>query len=93
MLFWRKMKPGPLGLFLDLIPSELRARLSRNTGAYVLAVEDETPAFFANIVSGDIIIAVNGTEVRTPAELTALVEHRGPAPLKLRVLRNQTTLK
>jgi serine protease Do len=92
-LFWRKLRPGPLGLFLDLIPAEMRTRLARNTGAFVVAVEAETPGFFANIVAGDIIIAVDGHDVRTPKELAALVEKRGSLPLKVRVLRKDTILE
>jgi S1-C subfamily serine protease len=53
-----------------------------------MAVEDESPAFFANIVLGDVIIAANGVEVLTPGELTSLVGRLGKVPLTLRILRN-----
>jgi serine protease Do len=93
VLCFRKLRPGPLGLYLDLIPTELRARLSRNTGAFVIAVADETPAFFANIVSGDIIISVDGTEVRTPKELAVLLQDRSGGRVKMTVLRGDKQLE
>ena len=66
--------PGPLGLYLELIPADLRGPLRRNTGAYVTAVADESAAFFANIVPGDVIIAVRNREVRTPKDLDSATE-------------------
>jgi len=93
VLFWRKLSSGALGLTLDLIPVDLRQRLSRNTGAFVIAVEDETPGFFANIVRGDIIIEVNGTEVRTPGELEAIVAKPHVSSFSIRILRNGDQLE
>ena len=71
LLFFRKRKAGPLGLYLDLIPANLRQTLGRNTGAYVVAVEDESPSFFADILPGDVIVEANGAQVRTPSDVEA----------------------
>lgn len=71
LLFFRKRRAGPFGLYLDLIPAELRQQLKRNTGAYVVAVEDESPAFMADIVSGDVVISVDDRPVRAPSDLSA----------------------
>jgi serine protease Do len=93
VLFFRKLKAAPLGIFVALIPTDLRARLARNTGAFVVGVEDEGPAFFANVVPGDIIIAVNGIEVRTPTEYASTVENLGPASVTLQILRGGASLE
>lgn len=71
LLFFRKRRVGPFGLNLELIPVELRQSLGRNTGAYVVAVEDESPAFMANVVPGDIVISAGGESVRTPSDLNS----------------------
>lgn len=92
LLFWRKLQSNSLGLILDFLPAAERQRLSRNTGAYVVAVEDETPGFFANIVRGDIIVAVDGAEVRTPNEFNALVDQQSAASFRVRVLRNAAAI-
>ena len=49
--------------YSDLEPDQRQA-LGRNTGAVVLIVIEKTPAFYANVVEGDVIIAVDGIEVR-----------------------------
>ncbi len=87
ILFWRKLKAGRLGLFTAFLPPELRTKYSRNTGAYVVAVEDGSPAFFANIVVGDVVCRVDGVEIRTPAELDASLAAKTGSPLTLHVLR------
>ena len=47
--------------YSDLEPDQRQA-LGRNTGAVVLIVIEKTPAFYANVVEGDVIIAVDGIE-------------------------------
>ncbi len=93
ILCFRKLRAGALGLFLELIPPELRTRLQRNTGAYVVGVQDESPAFFANIVAGDIVTAINGVEVRTPAELSVQVGRAPTSPMHVALIRNGAVLE
>lgn len=85
--FWRKRKPNDLGAYAELIPADLRQGLKRNTGAYVVALEDESPAFFANLLVGDVVVGVNGNSVSTPADLQNELSSSG-AELKLTVLRD-----
>jgi S1-C subfamily serine protease len=48
----------------------------REPGVLVVAVQKDSPAQKAGIVRGDIILALNGTAVNTPAELIKGVEAR-----------------
>lgn len=80
--------PGPLGLYVELIPADRRGPLKRNTGAYVTAVAEESTAFFANILPGDVIIAAGDAEVRTPKDLDAV-----QAGVVLTVLRDGGELR
>lgn len=82
-----------LGVVLDLIPVALRSELGRNTGAYVSTVEDESPAFFANLLVGDVIIGVSGKEVRTPSEFETLVESVPSGPVELTLIRGREKLE
>lgn len=59
--FTRKHKYGLL--LADLTP-ELRVREERNTGVLIKIVFEDTPAFMANILPGDILIEVDGIPVR-----------------------------
>lgn len=67
-------KPNMLGLNHGEIPLEKRVQFQRNTGAYVSNVVKDSRAYFANIVLEDVIIAVNGKEVRAAEDLNKLKE-------------------
>lgn len=71
--YWVKSKPAHFGVQLNDLPDELRAKLQRNTGAIVVAVVSGTPAFKANILRGDVILAINGTEVESVKHALDLV--------------------
>jgi PDZ domain len=93
ILFWRKRRPDRLGLYLDVVPVGMRSALGRNTGAYVSAVEEQSPAFLANVLIGDVVIAGNNHEIRTPAELEQLLATLGDQAVSLTVLRNGKALE
>jgi PDZ domain len=61
--FYRKIKPPILGIMARPLPSEIRQQLERNTGVYVWIVRNDTPAFNANILEGDVILKMNGEDV------------------------------
>ena len=56
--FWRKMLPPILGVRAENLPATLRQKLQRNSGAHVTMVIDGSPAFYANILPGDVIIGI-----------------------------------
>ena len=60
--------------FSDLKP-EQRQALGRNTGAVVDVVVEKTPAFYANLLEGDIIIAVDGAVVRSEEEASKAMDN------------------
>ena len=56
-----KMKFGVL--LKDLTPS-MRSQYERNTGTFVDIVFEDSPAFYSNVLPGDVIISVDGGAVR-----------------------------
>jgi hypothetical protein len=56
------------GLCCSDLESKQRQALGRNTGSVVDVVIEKTPAFYANIIEGDVIIAIDGVPVRSAAE-------------------------
>ena len=76
---------------VDLSP-ELRAKYERNTGAVIDIVFEESPAFIANILPGDILIELNGTAVVNANQATELMRSASPKNGKciLKVIRNGT---
>ena len=57
----RKLKFGVE--FKDLTP-ELRIKLGRNMGVLIDVVFEDTPAFYSNVMVGDVLIAVDGKSVK-----------------------------
>lgn len=61
--YWVKIKPGNLGVvWRDLTP-ELRKEIESNKGVVVIAVVKGSPAFYADILRGDIIRKVGDDEI------------------------------
>lgn len=61
--FFRKMQPTILGVIPQPLPPEIRQRLERNTGVFAWVVRNDSPAFNANILEGDVILKMNGEDV------------------------------
>lgn len=67
--FFRK-RPAPIFGALSLpLPSEIRTQLERNTGVLVSIVVNDSPAFNANILEGDVILKMNGEDVMSVPDL------------------------
>jgi hypothetical protein len=86
--FWRKRGANALGAYCDYVPDEMRQQLQRNTGAFVVALEAGSAAFVANILIGDIIVAVNGVPVNTPADLGSVSTRCRGQVVKVKLIRN-----
>ncbi len=58
------------------------------TGVYVSEVENASPALNAGMKAGDVIIAVNGTEISGIRAFTeVLLEHTGREPMQVTIMR------
>lgn len=85
----RKLK---FGLFPVDLPPELRSKLERNTGALIDIVAEESPAFAANVLPGDVLIELNGAIVLNAKHASELMQSAQPINRKalLKVVRNGT---
>jgi serine protease Do len=83
----RKLK---FGLFPKDLTPELRSKLERNTGALIDIVAEESPAFAANVLPGDVLIEINEVSVLNAKHAGELMQAAHPADRKVRlkVLRN-----
>lgn len=85
--FWAKGRPPVLGVFArDLSPAE-RAELERNGGVTVMAVMRDSPAFNANLLRGDIILALNGVQVEGQQQFFGLLEPLAGTDVSLEIHR------
>jgi hypothetical protein len=71
--YWRKGKPTVLGALPSALPDDLRTKLQRNTGVLVLAVVNDSPAFKANIIQGDVIIKIGDTDVTSISDYPSII--------------------
>ena len=73
------------------LPDDLRHKLERNSGVLVVSVVRGTPAFFANILDGDILIKFAGEDVTDPAGLLNLVSKYAGQKVNVEVIRGDQT--
>ena len=51
-------------MFIKNLNDEQRQTIERNTGAAIEIVVEGSPAFYSNVLVGDILIKINGTDVK-----------------------------
>lgn len=79
------------GLVLTGLTPALRKAYERNTGAVVEVVLEDSPAFLADVLEGDLLTAVDGQAVRSPEAARAALEAAGQrgGAVVLQVLRDK----
>lgn len=91
VFFVRYTKKLRLGIGLVALPTELRAKYERNTGALVQIVYEDSPAFFANILPGDVVTEIDGKAVLSAPQASELMRDLKPNGIAtVKVLRNGT---
>jgi serine protease Do len=88
--FVRYTKQFKFGISTVPLTPELRAQYERNTGALVEIVFENTPAFNANILPGDIITELDGKVVENEIQFSKVFFDAHPANglLPVKILRN-----
>ena len=66
--FFRRTKPPIVGILQKPLPVEIREKLQRNTGVIAWVVRDDSPAFTANILEGDVILKMNNEDVKSETD-------------------------
>jgi hypothetical protein len=94
-LYFKKLsKLPPLGIFFNSLSKEETLKYQRNTGVVVYVVIDDTPAFYENILIGDVIISVNGESVINKISMSKLLDKYSPTgTLRLKILRGTMTIE
>lgn len=86
--YWRKVKPQLFGASLGNLSPDQTTRLKRNTGAAVNLVINDSPAFRANVLSGDVIVAIDDTLVESAADFSGKLNDFAGKECKLTVIRD-----
>ncbi len=88
MVFYRRTKPPILGAHNTVLDEETQKVLGRNTGALVTVVVNNSPAFLANLMPGDVIIQMGIYEVTSPDTLSAALAQLADSHTTVTLLRN-----
>lgn len=71
----------------DLNDSE-RQKLQTNKGAVIVAIVDDTPAFMADVLPGDIISTIDGEPVYGQSSYTRMLDGRRGKKIRIEIIRN-----
>jgi serine protease Do len=90
--FARYVKKLRFGLSYAPLTPELQQKYERNTGALVEIVFENSPAFSANVLPGDIVIEIDGIAVDSAPKAMELARDTHPTNglSTLKILRNGT---
>lgn len=82
---------GRLGIELHGLTRQLAEYfgLSKEFGALVAAVHDDSPAAKAGLKAGDVILSIAGEEVKDPFDVIRIIGGRDEGPVDVKVLRNR----
>jgi len=76
--YWVKLKALTFGVYGEDLSVEQRKLIGSNKGAVLIVIVNDSPAFMADFLPGDILIRLNGTEITNFASLLARVtENKG----------------
>lgn len=74
-------------------PAKAANLMARQIGVVLTSVAPQTPAWFANLRAGDVVVRVNGGEVRSAEEFSSLLTAAGgKAPVRFTVIRPNRTM-
>jgi len=90
--YWVKMKPSILGVLFDRIPDEVKLKLNIEKGIQVMAVREGSPADGAGFIGGDIIVALNGTDLTSPEAFSKFLDDGAGKKATFTVRRLDKTL-
>jgi membrane-associated protease RseP (regulator of RpoE activity) len=86
--YWRRTRPGVLGIVSRPLDAREQARLSRLDGVVVEAVTNGSPAESAGIAAGDVLVAVDGKPLGDPLALPALLGSLAGNSVRIDLIRD-----
>jgi len=86
--YWTKAGQMRLGVRVEELTDEMRQRLKTNKGVYVTVVVKRSPAFAADVIEGDIITKIDGTEVLDGPDFVQLINRYREKEFTLTIYRD-----
>lgn len=88
--FVKSTKKLKIGITYSDLTLEQRAQIERNTGIFIHSVIEDSPAFFSNVLVGDVLIALDGKLVKNEKHFGQILDSMNPEKTshKLTLIRN-----
>ena len=90
--FWVKSKPMALGAYFQDLSQEQRKRIGSNKGAVISIIVDKSPAFYADVLSGDIIKSINGIEIIDANSVLDIIGRNAGQTVSIEIVRGDERL-
>jgi len=87
-LYFVKNKPLTLGIYSSDIPLELRKVIKRNRGVLVKLIINDSPAFYADIIPGDVIIKIADIDINNYEEFKSVLKKYKGQKTKFEIIRD-----
>lgn len=82
-----------IGAFVRNLNDNERQALQTNQGVVVLTIVDDSPAYLADVLPGDIIVSIDGERISNQEGFTRAVESRKGRSVKVALLRQGRSLE
>ena len=91
-VYFVKMRTTLGAHFRDLNDSE-RQELQSNRGAVITIVIDDSPAFYSDILAGDVVLSIDGSPVVNTASILELLRNNKGQKIVMKLSRRGKTLE
>ena len=86
--YMKKSDQGYLGIFMQDLNDQLGQYFEVNKGVLISKVEEDSPAEEAGLKAGDVIVSVNGNEVSSSGDISAIIsDHKKGDKIDIGVVR------
>jgi hypothetical protein len=91
--YWRKLQWPIFGAFVQDLTDELKQRLETNQGLTVRAIVNDSPAYRADLLKGDILLSMNGQPVPGAQRFYEEISNLAGKTVEFTVLRGNKRLQ
>ena len=86
--YWIKRKPPILGILVTDLPDAVRQKLQTNRGVLVLTVMKGSPAFFADVLKGDVLISIDNDDTPDARSFQTTLAKAARKSVTLKIVRD-----
>lgn len=86
--FWAKTKPSPIGVLVGPLTDAEKQTYQTNLGVVVKVVIEQSPAYMANVLEGDVLTGLAGESITSVDQFYDIVNRNLGKAVSLDIIRN-----